>query len=185
VIFTLANGKRMNNINECPPLMVLAEESENHQLFRFRGKRWALITCILGIILIAGAIYLNIGRKPEILLLVSLYGFGLLLLYSTLYSLTADQWLVFDGIQLSVKFRKKNLYGNVEWQRPGGEFKEIRVFRNFQEDSRNMNWTIMLVGHDGMQLFLGENEFGSFSRERALIVAGKAGRLAGINVIEA
>lgn len=165
--------------------MVLAEESENHQLFRFRGKHWALNTFIIGFILVAAATYLTIARKPEMLLLVSLYVLGLLLLYSTLYSLTADQWLMFDGIQRSVRFHKKNLYGNVEWQRPGAEFKEICVFRNFQGDGRNINWTIMLADHDGMQLFLGENEFGSFSRERALILAEKAGRLTGIDVIEA
>ena len=48
-----------------------------------------------------------------------------------------------------------------------------------------MNWTIMLVGNDGMQLFLGENEFGSFNRERALGLAERAGRLVGIIVVEA
>jgi hypothetical protein len=175
----------MNDIREIPPLMVLAEESESHQVYRFRGKRWALITSILGCMLLIGTGFLHIYVKPEMWLLVCLYGFIMLLFFSTLYSLVSDQWLEFNGEYRQVRFHKKNLYGTVEWHRPGNEFKGIRVFRNFNGDNRNMNWTIMLEGHDGTELFIGENEFGSFNRERALELAGKAGRLTGINVIEA
>ena len=174
----------MGVVKEIPPLMVLAEETGNRQIFRFRGKHWALITFMIGIFVLSGATYIQVIGKRELLLLSCLYVFGLLLIYSSLYSLTADQWLQVEGRKKTVKYHKKNLYGKIEWCRSGEQFKEIRVFRDLLDRSRNMNWTIMLVANDGSEFFLGENEFGSFTRENALRIAEKAGHLSGITVVE-
>ncbi len=165
--------------------MVLVEESELRQVFRFRNKRWGVATLVAGLVLIASLGWLQATHKAGFLQSAIFYGFGVLLLYSSLYSLRADQWLIVDGNRRSIHFHKSNLYGLVDWERPGLDFKEIRVFRaaTSRGTGRAKNWTIMLASGDGVNLFLGENEFGAFSRERALQLAGKVGQLAGITVV--
>ena len=104
--------------------------------------------------------------------------FGLLLLYSTLYSLTAVQWLRVDGIRHTVRFHKRNLCGLTDWERPPAAFRELQVLRY----RRQSNWNVVLVDQDGRELFLGEHVFGAFSRERALALADKVASRTGIRV---
>jgi hypothetical protein len=61
----------------------------------------------------------------------------------------------------------------------GNEFQEIRVFKNL----RKRNWIIVLICSDDYKIYLGENEFGAFSYEKALELANKVGGRAGINVV--
>src|SRR5437762_5221210 len=103
--------------------MVLVEESELRQVFRFRNKRWGVATLVAGLVLIASLGWLQATHKAGFLQSAIFYGFGVLLLYSSLYSLRADQWLIVDGNRRSIHFHKSNLYGLVDWERPGLEFK--------------------------------------------------------------
>jgi len=166
-------------IEGIPPLMVLAESPPERLLFRFRGRLWGWVTLLVGAPLVAGSVWFLFARDPSIPSLALTGSFGLLLLYSSLYSLTADQFLIVDGATHSVRFHKKNLFGSVGWERGGDQFKEIKVFR---ATPTAKNWTIMLVGVDGRELFIGENEFGSLHHENAVELAGQVGRLAGIRV---
>lgn len=167
-------------VREIPPHMVLVEESDTHQLFRFNGKRWALVTLFLGLACVGIAVCVQFAQTPSPWLQLMLAGFGVLLLFSSVYSFLADQWLLVDGVRHTLKFHKKNLYGSVEWERPGSSFKGLRVFRGYEHKS----WTILLRCHDGLELSIGDSEFGCLDREGALALARKAGGLAGIAVIE-
>lgn len=165
-------------LREIPPLMVLSEETGASVTFRFRAARWAAATLVLGGLLLglAARLWLR-GSGPGAGVAV-LAGFGLLLLYSTVYSWTASQWLKADAGTRSITFHKRNLYGLVDWEKPAGEFQAIRVFRGM----RSSNWTIMLVGQDGYELFLGENVLGALTRDRALALADKVASRTGIPV---
>jgi hypothetical protein len=170
-------------VTENVPLMVLAEDSADRVVYRFRGKRWGVFTLILGITLV-GVGFTTIVHRGDVRVVSLALVFGVLMLLSTLYSFTAEQWLQVDGSQRAIRFHKKNLYGRADWERPGSDFAEIRVFRPSARGGPAANWSILLVDRNGAQLSLGENEFGSFHRERALELAGKLGRLAGIAVVE-
>lgn len=118
-----------------------------------------------------------VGHSPNWLLVI-VGIFGLLLVYSSIYSVTSDQWLTADGQRKTIKFYKKNLYGLVEWERPKQEFQRIRVGRYL----RSTNWQIILVCGDGLELHLGENAFGAFTLERAMNLAMKVSQRTGIMV---
>ena len=134
-----------------------------------------------GLVLIALLSWFEFDRGVRFAQLAIFYGFGLLFLYSSLYSFMADQVLVVDGTNRSLHFHKRNLYGRVEWDRGGDQFTDIRVFRPGRIESASAsNWSIMLVASDGLRLFLGENEFGALSRKRAMALAENVGRLTGI-----
>jgi hypothetical protein len=165
-------------MREIPPTMVLSEETGASVIFRFRSGRWAAATLVLGGLLLAVATrgWLH-GSGPRALLAV-LAGFGLLLLYSTVYSLTATQWLKADPATRTVTFYKDNLYGRVAWEKPACEFQAIRVFRQMKSST----WTILLVDQEGYELSLGENVFGAWSRKRALALADKVSSRTGIAV---
>jgi len=169
-------------IEEIPPIMVLEENAGLRIVFRFRNRLWGTITLAAGLAIIGafGWYQLRYNNWSWQVGLFSL--FGLLLLYGSLYSFTADQFLVVNGVGRSIRFHKKNLYGRVDWERRGDQFKEIHVFRAKASRGRAKNWSILLVGGDGTELFLGENEFGSFSREGAIELAGNVSRLTGIQV---
>lgn len=171
-------------IEEIPPIMVLAEESADRLVFRFRSRRWGVATLAGGLALIAISGWFHFSHHFPFLQLAIFYFAGLLLLYSSLYSFTADQFLIVDGKDGSLHFHKQDLYGRVDWERPGNQFKEIRVFRpgRTQGSGQTKNWAIMLACCDGLELFLGENEFGSLSREGALALAANVGRLTGITI---
>jgi len=170
-------------VQEIPPLMVLAEDGDERQTFRFRGRRWALLTFLIAIGLFLAFMQAHATRQV-VSLQVGLAAFGALFLFSTAYSLGAEQWLRVDGSSRSIRFHKRNLYGSVDWERPGSEFARLRVFRPSARGGKAMTWSIVLVGLDGGELSIGENEFGSLHRERALWLARKVGRLAGIEVVE-
>jgi hypothetical protein len=174
----------MSLIQEIPPLMVLAEDSADRQMYRFRGGRWGIATLVGGLGLIGVCGWFQRTSDAPAWPFALFYLFGILLLYSALYSFTAHQWLLVDGTRRSIRFHKKNLYGRVEWERAGSDFKEIRVFRpaRLRGTAPTKTWAILLVGNDGVELFIGENEFGAFNRDRALALAGRVGRLAGIPV---
>jgi uncharacterized membrane protein YfcA len=158
--------------------MVLSEETPDSVTFRFKGRRWALATLIPGAILVAIAGNLYLSSQASRLLLAILGIFGLLLIYSSIYSATSNQWLAADGKRRSIAFFKKNLYGLVHWERTAGEFQEIKVWRHL----RASNWQITLVCKDGYDLHLGENAFGSFTRDGALAIAGKVSSRTGIPI---
>jgi hypothetical protein len=170
----------MSAVHEIPPIMVLDEDGEERQTYRFHGVRWALFTLAIGSALAWGMTVAWTSGKPwyvEAILGV----FAALMFYSTLYSVHADQWLVVDGRNRAITFHKENFYGLVDWRRDGSAFSAIRVFR---ANARAANWSILLLCDDGNGLYVGENALGSLRRERALALADKIGRLAGIPVVE-
>jgi hypothetical protein len=173
-------------IREILPIMVLTEDAVDHQLYRFRGVRWALFTLVVGLGMFAGCGAAHVREAP-IYAQVGLAMFGALMLYSSVFSLRADQWLRVDGSSHSITFHKRNIYGRIDWERPGDAFSEIRVFQPSARRGKAMNWSIILSGREGpesIELSLGENELGSLQRERALEMARKLGTLAGIEVVE-
>ena len=170
----------MSAVREIPPIMVLEEDGEERQTYRFHGTRWALFTLAIGIALSSGLTIAWTHGQPWYV--ESLLGlFAALMFYSTLYSLHADQWLEVDGRSRAIAFHKANFYGLTDWRRDGSAFRAVRVFR---ASGRAATWSILLVGDDGLGLHVGENALGSLRRERALEIANKIGRLAGIPVIE-
>jgi hypothetical protein len=173
-------------IREMLPIMVLAEDTMDRQLYRFRGSRWAVMTFVLGIGLFAGLAAAHANHAP-MYGQVALGVMGVLMLYSSVFSLAADQWMRVDGSSRSITFHKKNLYGRIDWKRPGDAFSGIRVFRPSVRGGKAISWSIVLVGRESpypIQLAIGENELGSLHRERALEIARKVGTLAGIEVVE-
>lgn len=165
-------------MRENPPIMVLSEETPESVTFRFKGTRWAVATFIPGVVLLGlvTRLYLSAHSPSRLLVIVGM--FGALLVYSSLYSLTADQWLVASGSRKTLKFHKKNLYGLVEWERPPQDFQGITVGRHL----RSSNWQITLVCRDGLELYLGEHALGAFTLERALNLARKVSDRTGIMV---
>lgn len=175
---------RLPVVEEIPPLMVLAEASASRLIFRFRNRLWGFATLVGGLALVGATGWFQFSHSLWSWQFAIIHLFGLVLLYSSAYSFTADQSLTVDGSDGVVHFHKSNLYGRVDWQRPGSEFREIRVSRarTLQGPGVARNWAITLIGGDGLELSLGENEFGSLSREGALALAENVGRLAGIKV---
>ena len=163
-------------MRENPPLMVLAEETPDTLTFRFNGKAWALTTLVLGVALLAlvAKLFASSNLPHWVLAIVGV--FGLLLLYSSVYSATADQWLTVSAARKTIRFHKKNLYGLIEWERLPQDFRSIQVGRYI----RSSNWQIALVCNDGFELYLGENAFGALSYERAMNLAMKVTSRTGI-----
>jgi len=143
--------------------MVLAESTPERMTFRFRAGFLGWLTLVIAAALLVPCVWSLLTHSPWTGSLAVVGAFGLLPLYSAIYSFTADQFL---------------------WERSGDQFKELRVFRNRGPQGKARNWTIMLVGVDGRELFLGENEIGSLHHERALEVARQVGGLVGIHVVD-
>jgi hypothetical protein len=158
--------------------MVLSEETNESVTFRFRGNRWALATLVPGASLVIVAGYLYFSGHPSNLLLGVLGTFGILLIYSTVYSATATQWLTVNGTQKSITFHKKNLYGLVHWEKQSDDFDKIEVRKN----GRSSNWLITLVSADGYRIDIGENAFGASSQEKALYIANTVGSRTNIKI---
>ncbi len=158
--------------------MVISEETPESVTFRFKGNRWAVATLLPGVALLwlVRNLYLSNHSAHWLLAVVGL--FGLLLVYSSIYSATADQWLTASSHPKVIQFHKKNLYGLVEWRRPSEAFQAIKVGRY----GRSSNWQIALVCRDGLELYLGENAFGAFTHERAMNIAMKVSSRTGIMV---
>lgn len=172
----------MAAIEEIPPIMVLEENTGFRMVFRFRGRVWGWSMLAIGLAILGGfgRYQLSHHNLPWEIWLFDI--FGALLIYSSIYSFTADQYLVVNGTDRTIHFHKRNLYGRLDWERPGSEFKEIRVCRARTTRGQAMNWSIALVVADGRELYLGENEFGSFSRDGAVALAENVSRLTGIPV---
>lgn len=165
-------------LRENPPIMVLSGETPDSVTFRFRGNRWALATLIPGLVLLWLTTKLHfIGHSPTWALAV-IGVFGMFLVYSSVYSSTATQWLVASSGTRTIKFYKKNLYGLVQWERSQRDFQGIRVGRHL----KSSNWQIALVCSDGLELQLGENAFGAFSYESAFDLATKISCRTGIMI---
>lgn len=169
----------MAAVREIPPLMILSEETKDRMVFRFRGKRWGVVTLIPGVVLVPMAIGLRVVKHSSPTFLAILGIFGGILIYSGIYSLKSDQWLVADQNTKSIRFHKSNLYGTVDWERKRNEFKEIRVFKNLGKK----NSTIALICSDDSSIYIGENEFGAFNCDKALALTNKVGSRTGINVV--
>lgn len=158
--------------------MVLSEETPELLTFRFKGKAWATATLAGGLALLGLTAGLHARGTTPTLPLAILGTFGALLLYSTLYSLTARQWLTLSKIRRTIRFHKQNLYGRVDWERPAGAFRCIRVGRHLKAS----NWRITLVCQDGLELDLGESFLGASTQARALDLAGRISGPTGIAV---
>src|SRR5690348_8196911 len=104
-------------VEEIPPLMVLAESSPDRMVFRFRGRMWGWITLLAGVGLTAPCVWSFFVGSPWTGSLAVVASFGLVLFFSSLYSFTAEQFLVVDGATRSLQFHKRNLYGRVDWER--------------------------------------------------------------------
>jgi hypothetical protein len=168
----------MPPIREYPPIMVLTEETPDHLTFRFKGQGWAVATLIPGVILVAVVLYLYAKGNPSMLLLAVVGLFGVLLIYSSIYSLSSDQWLIADGRTKTIKFHKQNIYGLVDWERSAHEFEEIRVWKS----RKATNWAITIVCQDGLLLQIGENVFGAMTYEKAIAIANKVNSRTGLAV---
>lgn len=166
-------------VEEEIPMMALAEEGEDRQVYAYQARTWMLATLLPGVAFLGLAIWLHAAfAEVELLITLPLFVVGALLLYSTLYSLTADQWLMFDGAHNLVRFHKKNLYGRIDWELPASDFNCIRVISQKDEN----HWVLELDGPPDQRLVFGESAFIKMSHERATILAEKAGQLTGIRV---
>lgn len=169
----------MTLIEEDIPMMALAEESAERQVYAYQANRWLLMTLIPGVALFAGAVWMHLSfEEIELLITLPLFLVGLLFLYSSLYSLTADQWLMFDGVHKVVRFHKKNIYGRIDWELPGSEVQCIRVFAKDGKES----WALQLKVGSYQDLLFGDSAFTKMSQERAIELAEKAGELSGIRI---
>ena len=160
------------------PFMILTEETLDSLTFRFNGDRWAVLTLIPGVVLmiVVCALYLQ-GQSPNWLLLV-VGMFGLVLLYSTIISVTGEQWLTVNGSRRTIRFYKKTLYGLVDWERSAPEFECVKVSKNL----RSKGWRVSLICNDGDQLFIGEHELGEPDIESAINIATRVSNKTGIIV---
>lgn len=165
-------------MRENPPLMVLDRETKDRITFRFRGNRWAVATLLPGLVLVAVVLRLAGTGNPAYVLQAVIGGFGVLLIYSSIYSATATQWLTADGKTKTIAFHKKNLYGLVDWVRPGSDFKAVKVWKH----RKASNWSITLVCGDDAELHVGENAFGAFGYEKAVSLAQKISTRTGVPV---
>ena len=165
-------------ITEVTPIMELSNETDTHMQFRFRGRRWALGTFFPGLALCLIPAYLYLQGNEAVPVLAALGLLGVVLLFSSLYSLTSSQWLIVDGNTRTVIFHKDNLYGQTDWERPAGEFVAIRIGKRPPAS----NWHITLLCEDGTLLNVGENIFGAETHPIALRLADKFGDLTGISV---
>jgi len=166
-------------VEEEIPMMALAEDGDERQVYAYQARTWMLATLLPGVALLGLAIWLHAAfAEAELLVTLPLFVVGVLLLYSTLYSLTADQWLMFDGAHNLVRFHKKNLYGRIDWELPPSNFDCIRVVS--QEDEKH--WVLELEGTPTQRLLFGESAFLKMSHKRAKTLAEKAGQLTGIRV---
>ena len=165
-------------MREIPPLMELSEETIDKMMFQFRGRRWAVTTLIPGVILTAIVIKLFASGNQNMVILSIVGLFGVLLIYSSIFSFTANQWLIADGRTKTIKFHKDNIYGLVDWEKSANEFKEIRVWKSI----RSTSWKITLICNDGYYLQIGENIFGALDYEKALEIANKVSYRTGIRV---
>jgi nicotinamide riboside transporter PnuC len=165
-------------IREYPPIMVLTEETPDYLTFRFKSQGWAVATLIPGIILVAVVLYLYAIGNPSTLLLAVVGLFGFLLIFSSIYSLSSDQWLTADGRTKTIKFHKQNIYGLTNWERSANEFEEIRVWKS----RKAINWATTIVCKDGLLLQIGENVFGAMNYEKALDLANKVSNRSDIKV---
>lgn len=166
-------------MQETPLIMVLVEETPDRATFRFEGTRWAVATLVPGLVLVAvaGKLLLTGKSLPWVLILTGV--FGLALIYSSVYSATASQWLVADRGRRTVTYHRRNLYGQVHWERPAQEFQGLFMGHH---RVRDINWQIILRCQDGEDLYLGESIFGAMSLDRALAVAAMIGDRTGIPV---
>lgn len=166
-------------VKEDIPMMALAEDGDERQVYAYQANRWLLLTMIPGFALFFGAVWMHYAFEDiEIIITLPLFIVGALFLYSSLYSLTADQWLMFDGVHRLVRFHKKNIYGRIDWEFPGSDIKCIRVFAR---DGEN-NWALQLKVGQYPNLLFGDSAFTKMSRDRAVALAEKAGQLTGIEV---
>ncbi len=166
-------------VEEEIPMMALAEESERRQVYAYQARLWMLATLVPGVACLGLAFWLQTAfEEAELLVTLPLFVFGLLMLYSTWYSLTADQWLMFDGEHKLVRFHKRNMYGRIDWELPAEEFTCIRVI--CQKDTKH--WVLQLIGTPKQRLLFGDSAFAKMSRSRAITLAEKAGELTGIRV---
>ena len=169
----------MSLVEEEIPMMALAEENDERQVYAYQAGVWFLATLVPGIAALGSAIWLHLAfAEIELLVTLPLFVVSLLLLYSTWYSLTADQWLMFDGEHRLVRFHKKNMYGRIDWEFPGSEVNCIRVFT---QDGEN-NWALQLKVDPYPNLLFGDSAFAKMSHDRAMELAKKAGQLTGIEV---
>ncbi len=163
------------------PMMALAEDNDERQVYAYQAGIWFVATLVPGIAALGGAIWLHFAfAEIELLVTLPLFVVSLLLLYSTWYSLTADQWLMFDGEHRLIRFHKKNIYGRTDWELPGSAVNCIRVFTR---DNKN-DWTLQLKLDQYQDLLFGDSTFAKMSHDRAMELAKKAGQLSGVQVEE-
>lgn len=166
-------------VEEEIPMMALAEDGDERQVYAYQAGTWLLATLVPGVAALGAAIWLHFAfEEMEVLITLPLFVVGILMLYSTLYSLTADQWLMFDGVHRLVRFHKKNIYGRIDWELPVSEEMCIQVFA-LQGTS---HWVLRLEVPQYQSLMFGDSAFAKMSQSRAITLAEKAGRLTGIRV---
>jgi hypothetical protein len=169
----------MTLVKEEIPMMALAEDNDERQVYAYQARIWMLATLVPGVALLGLAIWLHTAfADVELLITLPLIVFGLLMLYSTWYSLTADQWLMFDGEHKLIRFHKRNIYGRIDWELPTTDFTSIELLT--LQDAQH--WVLKLNGTPIQLLLFGDSAFAKMSHTRALNLAEKAGRLTGIRV---
>ena len=106
----------MSLVEEEIPMMALAEDSDERQVYAYQAGIWFLATLIPGVASLGAAIWLHlVFEEIELLITLPLFVVGILLLYSTWYSLTADQWLMFDGSLSQEKHIRPDRLGATRW----------------------------------------------------------------------
>ena len=169
----------MTLVEEEIPIMALAEDGDERQVYAYQAKIWMWATLVPGVALLGLAVWLHLDfDDADLFVTLPLFVFGLLMLYSSCYSLTADQWLMFDGEHKLVRFHKRNMYGRIDWELTAEDFTCLRVIS--QKDTKH--WVMQLSGTPKQRLLFGDSAFAKMSRTRAITLAEKAGALTGIRV---
>jgi len=166
-------------IKHIPPQMVLTEQSEQRLLFRFQAMRWAWFTLVLAIGLGGGATLALI--QGSLLLCGILTLFSLLMLYSTVFSWNASQFLEIDFAAGSAHYVERNHYRKIDRVIAFSEFSGISIFRPTSEQS-TINWITRLETQDGEAFVIGHSEFGSLEYEAAKALAGRIAQGVGIEL---
>lgn len=154
-------------------VLVLMDQNTDRMIFEFRGKRWSIITFALALISGIGLYTASAYSKYPALLAVLALIFASLFIYASIHNYFAQRKLIIDNKKHSIRYIRKDLFQNDDWERPFSNFRELRVFRNIAGSGTGKSaWLrLSLVDKNDNNIILGTNELGFFGKEKALRIA--------------
>ncbi len=174
----------MKEVEQWRHVLVLKSDEGDTLHFAFQAKMWAGITFAIAAALYAGGYFFWKSHGAPLLPII-LAAFASLLVYSSLYSLTAHRSLEIRSSTKTVKYIDKNLYKQIAWEKPFSEFEKVWLYhaRSGRNSLPAKNITIELVAKDGRFFRVGVGEFGAFKSSRAEQLADRIARPMGIAVV--